>query len=224
MVEKNIGLGRGLDSLIPKIDENDETSYTLEEILNNSKGENKEEEEVEEKTEDTKDNTEKNDTSSKKAVSKKKTAKKAKKSTSTKTTKKTSKSKNENKKNKENKKTDKIATDENIETSLPQDQDNDLKSTNLKPTNDSKNIESDVSQDLSIDPIVESNVNDVKKVIGKNPRITLWSVKSAAVLRYLRKTKPEFSISKEASELIDEAISNKYPEIWELFEDLENEK
>ncbi|MDR3062652.1 MAG: hypothetical protein LBU40_00745 [Methanobrevibacter sp.] len=221
MVEKNIGLGRGLDSLIPKIDENDETSYTLEEILNNSKGENKEEEEIEEKTEDIEDNTEKNDTStsSKKTASKKKTAKKAKKSTSTKTTKKTSKPKNENKKSEENKKTDKIATDENIETPSSQDQDNDLKS-----TNDSKKIESDVSQDLSVDPIVESNVNDVKKVIGKNPRITLWSVKSAAVLRYLRKTKPEFSISKEASELIDEAISNKYPEIWELFEDLENEK
>ena len=37
---------------------------------------------------------------------------------------------------------------------------------------------------------------------------------------YLRKTEPEFSISKEASKLIDDAVSKKYPEIWELFEDV----
>ncbi|MDR2830323.1 MAG: hypothetical protein LBB45_04705 [Methanobrevibacter sp.] len=64
------------------------------------------------------------------------------------------------------------------------------------------------------------NIKDILKVIEKNPRITLWSSKSAAVLRYLRKTRPEFSISKEASIIMDEAISNKYPEIWKLFEDL----
>jgi hypothetical protein len=66
----------------------------------------------------------------------------------------------------------------------------------------------------------DENIKDVIKVIEKNPRITLWSSKSAAVLRYLRKTRPEFSISKEASVLMDEAIHNKYPEIWELFKDL----
>ncbi|WP_225370367.1 hypothetical protein [Methanobrevibacter arboriphilus] len=54
----------------------------------------------------------------------------------------------------------------------------------------------------------------------KNPRITLWSAKSSAVFRYLRKTRPEFSISKEASKLIDEAVSEKYPEIWKLFDDI----
>ncbi len=58
--------------------------------------------------------------------------------------------------------------------------------------------------------------NDVKK----NPRITLWSSRSAAVLRYLKKTQPEFSISKEASKLIEEAVQEKYPEIWDLFDDL----
>lgn len=57
------------------------------------------------------------------------------------------------------------------------------------------------------------------KEVEKNPRITLWSQKSSAVLRYLKKTQPEFSISKEASLLIDEAVKNKYPEIWELFDD-----
>lgn len=57
------------------------------------------------------------------------------------------------------------------------------------------------------------------KEVEKNPRITLWSQKSSAVLRYLKKTQPEFSISKEASILIDEAVKSKYPEIWELFDD-----
>jgi len=49
----------------------------------------------------------------------------------------------------------------------------------------------------------------------QNPRISLWSPKSAAVLKYLRKTKPEFSISEEASLLLEEAIIRKYPEIYE---------
>lgn len=66
----------------------------------------------------------------------------------------------------------------------------------------------------------EAHVDDVKEIVNKNPRITLWSSRSSAVLRYLRKTEPEFSISKEASSLIEEAISKKYPEIWELFDDV----
>ncbi len=63
--------------------------------------------------------------------------------------------------------------------------------------------------------IIAAILDDVKK----NPRISLWSAKSAAVLRFLRKTEPEFSISNEASLIIEEAIKIKYPEIWELFEE-----
>lgn len=55
--------------------------------------------------------------------------------------------------------------------------------------------------------------------VRKNPRISLWSAKSAAVLRFLKNTKPAFSISKEASRLIEEAVQQEYPEIWEMFED-----
>lgn len=65
----------------------------------------------------------------------------------------------------------------------------------------------------------DKHVDEVKEIVNKNPRITLWSSRSSAVLRYLRKTEPEFSISKEASSLIEEAISKKYPEIWDLFDD-----
>ena len=72
------------------------------------------------------------------------------------------------------------------------------------------------SQKIQVNP---AHVDEVKEIVNKNPRITLWSARSSAVFRYLRKTEPEFSISKEASTLIEEAISKKYPEIWELFDD-----
>lgn len=68
--------------------------------------------------------------------------------------------------------------------------------------------------------VQEEHVDEVIEIVDKNPRITLWSARSSAVFRYLRKTEPEFSISKEASVLIEEAVSKKYPEIWALFEDL----
>lgn len=68
--------------------------------------------------------------------------------------------------------------------------------------------------------IKDEHVEEVIEIVNKNPRITLWSSRSSAVFRYLRKTEPEFSISKEASVLIEEAVAKKYPEIWALFEDL----
>ncbi len=63
-------------------------------------------------------------------------------------------------------------------------------------------------------------VQEVIREVKKNPRVTLWSARSAAVLRYLKKTQPEFSISKEASSLIEQAVREKYPDIWELFSEL----
>ena len=72
------------------------------------------------------------------------------------------------------------------------------------------------SQELKIQ---KEHVEEVKAIVDKNPRITLWSSRSSAVFRYLRKTEPEFSISKEASLLIEEAVAKKYPEIWALFDD-----
>jgi hypothetical protein len=67
--------------------------------------------------------------------------------------------------------------------------------------------------------INEKIVADILADVKKNPRISFWSAKTAAVLRFLRKTEPEFSISSEASLLIEEAVKEKYPEIWELFEE-----
>jgi hypothetical protein len=70
-------------------------------------------------------------------------------------------------------------------------------------------------------PVEDTLVENVILEVRKNPRISLWSAKSAAVLRLLKKTKPEFSISKEASALIEDAVKDKYPDLWEVFEDRE---
>lgn len=83
------------------------------------------------------------------------------------------------------------------------------------PEEEFDEIEAVDSAMLLNEEIVEGILAEIKK----NPRISLWSAKSAAVLRYLRKTEPEFSISNEASILIEEAVKEKYPEIWALFEE-----
>jgi len=78
------------------------------------------------------------------------------------------------------------------------------------------------SNNEEIKPIIDQTlVENVILEVRKNPRISLWSAKSAAVLRLLKKTKPEFSISKEASSLIEEAVKDKYPDLWDEFEDRE---
>jgi hypothetical protein len=82
----------------------------------------------------------------------------------------------------------------------------------LENKSNGKDIKNSLDQTLVENVILE---------VRKNPRISLWSAKSAAVLRLLKKTKPEFSISKEASALIEEAVKDKYPELWEEFEDRE---
>jgi hypothetical protein len=61
-------------------------------------------------------------------------------------------------------------------------------------------------------------IRDALADAKQNPRISLWSPKSAAVLRYLRKTKPEFSISEEAGRLLEEAIKERYPELLKQVE------
>lgn len=104
---------------------------------------------------------------------------------------------------------------ENDESSVNSDevQEDDQESEDIRSDVRSEEDVRDV-QKIQVDP---AHIDEVTQIVDKNPRITLWSSRSAAVLRYLRKTEPEFSISKEASTLIDEAVSKKYPEIWELF-------
>ena len=217
----NSGLGRGLDSLIPKIDEIEtefEEGVSLEDLLESAE---KDEESDDVKiAEDKKNAKNKKSTKNKKSGRNKKNAK--------------------NKKSKANEKKPKIEdVKKDGETS---------EYTNIFNNDDEKiadeisveNIESTISENEvakeSIQNIEASDkenepssflsekeeklIDEVIKTVENNPRITLWSARSAAVLRFLRKTEPEFSISNEASNLIDEAIAEKYPEIWTLFNHL----
>ena len=123
-----------------------------------------------------------------------------------------------------------IEVDENEEENSDDDSSGERVSVDEDPKEDevgiseSEDVSSDESSEESISNPQEvkkqENVAEVLDIVDKNPRITLWSSRSAAVFRYLRKTEPEFSISREASILIDEAVSKKYPDIWDLFEDL----
>lgn len=71
-------------------------------------------------------------------------------------------------------------------------------------------LETDKLKVVSIEIVTEA-----AKESQDNPRVVSWSPTSSAVLRYLRKTVPEFSISNEASQLLEEGVKRKYPEIWE---------
>ena len=111
--------------------------------------------------------------------------------------------------------------EEEVEEEVSQNEDTESSEVNKTSEDNNSDIRSEESVQTSPEvKIQEEHIAEVKQIVDKNPRITLWSSRSSAVFRYLRKTEPEFSISKEASILIEEAVSKKYPEIWALFEDL----
>ena len=111
--------------------------------------------------------------------------------------------------------------EEEVEEEVSQNEDTEISEVNKTSEDNNSDIRSEESVQTSPEvKIQEEHIAEVKQIVDKNPRITLWSSRSSAVFRYLRKTEPEFSISKEASILIEEAVSKKYPEIWALFEDL----
>ncbi|MGA9098032.1 MAG: hypothetical protein WB392_03780 [Methanotrichaceae archaeon] len=84
------------------------------------------------------------------------------------------------------------------------------KSTEVKSSN--SEVITIISEGISYNlEVLSRSVSEAEK----NPRISLWSPLSTAVLRYLRNTKPAFSISEEASELLEDAIIRKYPELAE---------
>ena len=234
--ERNSGLGRGLDSLIPNITEEKEVEegISLEDLMKDSEDEIEEVEEIQEETavesetiqeeteteeiqEDTpeeENEIEETEESSQNFTNvlgnddeiveeKSKTAKvDYKEELSTKTVDKL-------KEKSAQEEASKIQEEDSIKDILE-----DETNPNIEDSLDIKDDESFLSKED------EKNISEIIETVEKNPRITLWSAKSAAVLRYLRKTQPEFSISKEASRLIDDAIAEEYPEIWTLFNHL----
>ncbi len=197
------GLGKGLDSLIPNYyDENFDSngSESLEDILNNDENSKNEIESIIDditSTEDENDD-EKSIVEDESEVN-----------TEDENDDEKSIVKEEDIVNEDENETEKILTEK-----IEQDNTEDI------AVQENVGNEDNSSTDLPNTQEVKKNENvaEVLDIVDKNPRITLWSSRSAAVFRYLRKTEPEFSISREASILIDEAVSKKYPHIWELFE------
>jgi hypothetical protein len=89
-------------------------------------------------------------------------------------------------------------------------------------TNESRVIthESEIMNHESLLMKHESEIDpqalDLAVVQGsKDPRISAYSPLVMSVLRYLRKTTPEFSMSEVASSLLEDAIKERYPELSE---------
>ena len=210
--EKNTGLGRGLDSLIPKIEETEvEEGISLEDLLRESEDESKTFEELVEEVEEEFDGEDELQVLEKSADVEEEKPKDSSEYTNV--------FFNDDEKVEEDeiKTEEKISTEksvENIDSTVNLNEESDASSEIIEASDDIKEVGSLLSEKE------EKLIDEVIETVEKNPRITLWSARSAAVLRYLRKTEPEFSISSEASDLIDAAIAEKYPEIWTLFNHL----
>ena len=209
--EKNTGLGRGLDSLIPKIEETEvEEGISLEDLLRGSEEEAKTFEELVEEVEEEFEGEDEIQELEKSADEEEETKE---------SSEYTNVLFNDDEKPAEDsaKIEEKISSEksvENIDTTVNLNKDVNTSSEIIEASDDLKEDGSLLSEKE------EKLIDEVIETVENNPRITLWSARSAAVLRYLRKTEPEFSISSEASDLIDAAIAEKYPEIWTLFNHL----
>ncbi|MCI5736617.1 MAG: hypothetical protein MR277_01220 [Methanobrevibacter ruminantium] len=210
--EKNTGLGRGLDSLIPKIEETEvEKGISLEDLLRESEDESKTFEELVEEVEEEFEGEDELQVLERSADEEEEKPKDSSEYTNVLF--------NDDEKVEENgaKNEVKISSEksvENIDSTVNLNEENDASSEIIEAPDNLKEVSSLLSEKE------EKLVDEVIETVETNPRITLWSARSAAVLRYLRKTEPEFSISSEASNLIDAAIAEKYPEIWTLFNHL----
>ena len=54
----------------------------------------------------------------------------------------------------------------------------------------------------------------VKGANSNRQSIAIWSPKISAVMWYLKKTTPEFSISEEARTILEQGLEKKYPELF----------
>ena len=63
-------------------------------------------------------------------------------------------------------------------------------------------------------------LGEAVKGAGSNRQsIAIWSPKISAVMWYLKKTTPEFSISEEARTILEQGLEKKYPELFQKVKD-----
>lgn len=72
------------------------------------------------------------------------------------------------------------------------------------------------SLNLKVETLNLKALGEAVKGAGSNRQsIAIWSPKISAVMWYLKKTTPEFSISEEAREILEEGLEKKYPELFQ---------
>ena len=91
-------------------------------------------------------------------------------------------------------------------------QDNNL---DLKKEASSQEGKDTTSQVISSQLISES----VRVAYKERPRVSFWSPRVSAIMYCLKKTIPDFSKSAESKTLLEEALSKKYPELYQLVTD-----
>ncbi len=65
------------------------------------------------------------------------------------------------------------------------------------------------------EPVAQNDPWDDSLRLGRmQPRISFVSPKAKAILTYLRKTTPEFNISKVTAVIVEQAMKEKYPALW----------
>ena len=68
--------------------------------------------------------------------------------------------------------------------------------------------------DLKAETLNLKALGDAVKGANSNRQsIAVWSPKISAIMWYLKKTTPEFSISDEAKMILEEGLEKKYPEL-----------
>ena len=74
----------------------------------------------------------------------------------------------------------------------------------------------DKALDLKAETLNLKALGDALKGANSNRQsIAVWSPKISAIMWYLKKTTPEFSISDEARTILEEGLEEKYPELFQ---------
>ena len=92
------------------------------------------------------------------------------------------------------------------------------KALDLKPKgNEPKSLDKkDKGLDFKAKGLNLKALGEAVKGAGSNRQsIAIWSPKISAVMWYLKKTTPEFSISEEARKILEEGLEKKYPELFQ---------
>ena len=73
----------------------------------------------------------------------------------------------------------------------------------------------DKGLDIKAETLTLKALGDAVKGANSNRQsIAVWSPKISAIMWYLKKTTPEFSISDEARTILEEGLEKKYPELF----------